>query len=77
MVEQGKTPLRPAGELYVAGYAIVLVPIAPLLASVHALRRLFEVLRRDGTTEATSDRMAEFAELNAFLGLAERYRRER
>jgi methylisocitrate lyase len=77
MVEQGKTPLRPAAELYAAGYPIVLVPIAPLLASVHGLRRLFEVLRRDGSTDAAGDRMAGFAELNTFLGLAERYRRER
>src|SRR5258705_1725585 len=40
MVEQGKTPVRAAVELAGSGYRLVLVPVAPLLASAHALRAL-------------------------------------
>jgi 2-methylisocitrate lyase-like PEP mutase family enzyme len=77
MVEQGKTPIRSAAELAAAGYRLVLVPVAPLLASTHALRALFATLARDGRTAAMADRMTTFGELNALVGLGERYRRER
>ncbi|HXJ33340.1 MAG TPA: isocitrate lyase/PEP mutase family protein [Candidatus Eisenbacteria bacterium] len=77
MVEQGKTPIRSAAELAAAGHRLVLVPVAPLLASTHALRALFATLARDGRTAAMADRMTTFGELNALVGLGERYRRER
>jgi methylisocitrate lyase len=77
MVEQGKTPIRAAAELAAAGYRLVLAPVAPLLASTHAMRALFATLARDGQTGALADRMATFAEMNTLLGLEERYRRER
>ncbi len=77
MVEQGKTPLRSAAELALSGYRLVAVPVAPLLASAHALRALFETLARDGATAALADRMLGFGELNATVGLDEKYRRER
>jgi len=77
MVEQGKTPLRSAAELAASGYRLALVPVAPLLASAHALRALFAVLARDGATGALADRMLGFGELNTLVGLDERYRRER
>ena len=77
MVEQGKTPLRSADELARSGYRLVAVPVAPLLASAHALRALFETLARDGATAALADRMLGFGELNATVGLDEKYRRER
>jgi len=77
MVEQGKTPVRSADALAAAGYRLVLVPVAPLLASAHALRALFATLARDGATAAMAPRMLGFGELNAVVGLEERYRRER
>jgi methylisocitrate lyase len=77
MVEQGKTPLRDAAELAASGYRLVLVPVAPLLASAHALRMLFAALARDGGTRALGDRMLGFDELNRLVGLEEKYRRER
>jgi len=77
MVEQGKTPLRSATELAAAGYRLVLVPVAPLLASAHALRTLFATLARDGATRAHADRMLTFGELNGIVGLDDKYRRER
>lgn len=77
MVEQGKTPIRSAAELAAAGYRLVLVPVAPLLAATHAQRALFAALARDGATAAMAGRMTTFGELNALVGLDERYRRER
>ena len=77
MVEQGKTPLRAAAELARAGYRLVLVPVAPLLAATHGLRAVFATLARDGETRTAADRMLGFGELNALLGLDEKYRRER
>ncbi len=77
MVEQGKTPLRAAAALARAGYRLVLVPVAPLLAASHGLRALFATLARDGETRTAADGMLGFGELNALLGLDEKYRRER
>jgi methylisocitrate lyase len=76
MVEQGKTPLRPAAELAAAGYPIVVVPVAGVLAAAHALRAVYGALQRDGASGAMAERMLGFAELNDLLGLAEYYRRE-
>jgi 2,3-dimethylmalate lyase len=77
MVEQGKTPVRGADELAAAGYRLVLVPVAPLLAAAHALRDLYATLARDGASAAMADRMLGFGELNALVGLDDKYRRER
>ena len=52
MVEQGKTPVRSAGELAAAGYRLIVVPVAGLLASARALRECYGALRRDGSTTA-------------------------
>jgi methylisocitrate lyase len=76
MVEGGKTPLRSAADLARAGYRLVLVPVAPLLAAAHGLRTLFATLARDGATRAVADRLLGFGELNALVGLDEKYRRE-
>jgi methylisocitrate lyase len=77
MVEGGKTPIRAAAELARAGYAIVVVPVAGVLAAASALRDIYGALLRDGTTGAVADRLLGFDELNRLLGLAERWRRER
>jgi methylisocitrate lyase len=77
MVEQGKTPIRSAAALDAAGYRIVAVPVAALLAATHAVRGLLGDLARDGHTRAAAGRMLGFAELNVLVGLEERYRRER
>ena len=76
MVEQGKTPVRTAAELGAAGYGLVVVPVAGLLASAHALRDVYRALSNDGDTRAVAARMLGFVEMNAFLGLDELYRRE-
>jgi methylisocitrate lyase len=77
MVEEGKTPTRTLGELGDAGYRLVVFPVAALLAAAAAMRDVYAALARDGSTEAQRNRMLGFAEMNALLGLEERYRRER
>jgi 2-methylisocitrate lyase-like PEP mutase family enzyme len=77
MVEQGKTPLRGVAQLAEAGYQIVVFPVSGLLAAAAAQRRVFEVLRRDGASAAAADELLGFDAMNAFLGLHDRYRRER
>ena len=76
MVEQGKTPLRPAAELAAAGHPIVVIPVAGVLSAAHALRAVYGAIARDGASGALADRMTGFAELNELLGLTEYYRRE-
>jgi len=76
MVDQGKTPVRGAGALAAAGYQLVVVPVAGLLASARVLRECYGALRRDGSTEALGERMLDFAELNRLVGLEELYARE-
>jgi 2,3-dimethylmalate lyase len=76
MVDQGKTPLRSAAELGAAGYRLIVVPVAGLMASVHALHRLFGALRHDGGTGAMTPSMVTFGEMNTLLGLDEFYRRD-
>jgi 2-methylisocitrate lyase-like PEP mutase family enzyme len=76
MVEQGKTPVRTSAELGAAGYSLIVVPVAGLLASAHALRALYGALHGDGDTRAMAARMFGFAEMNTFLGLDELDRRE-
>jgi methylisocitrate lyase len=76
MVENGKTPLRTAAELGRAGYRLIVVPVAGLLAAAHALGEVYATLARDGITTAFAPRMLGFEAMNALLGLPERYRRE-
>lgn len=77
MVEQGKTPILPVGELQSLGFSLVAVPVAGLLATSHAFLQLLTTLMRDGTTHAESGQMLTFHELNRLLGLEAKYERER
>jgi len=77
MVEAGKTPVRPLGELGAAGYRMVVFPVAAVLAAAHALGDVYAALHRDGTTASARERMLGFDALNALLGLEELYQRER
>jgi 2,3-dimethylmalate lyase len=76
MVEHGKTPLRSAAELAAAGYAIIVMPVTGILAAARAMRDAYAALAAAGTSEPVRDRLMRFDELNDFLGLGERYRRE-
>lgn len=77
MVERGKTPLRTARDLAAAGYAIVVFPVTGILAATRAMRDAFGAVASTGISTGVQERLLPFDELNEFLGLAERYRRER
>ena len=69
MVEGGKTPRRTVAECAAAGFRIVVLPIAGLLAATHALAGLYATLARDGSSRDFGDRMLDFDAMNALLGL--------
>jgi methylisocitrate lyase len=77
MVEQGKTPILPAQELYDMGYTLIAVPVAGLLATSNAMAHMLRNLREQGSTLATQKDMLTFQELNGILGLNEKYEREK
>lgn len=69
MVEGGKTPCLPAGELEALGYSLALFPNALTRSFVHTGRRLLAELSASGSTRAMSASMVDFGELNQLLGL--------
>ncbi len=71
MVEGGKTPLLPAGELQALGFSIVIFPGGLVRALSHAASGYFASLKATGSTAAFRDRMLDFSELNALIGTPE------
>jgi 2-methylisocitrate lyase-like PEP mutase family enzyme len=69
MVEGGKTPRRTVAECAAAGFRIVVLPIAGLLAATHALGALYAALARDGSSRDLGDRMLDFDAMNTLLGV--------
>jgi 2-methylisocitrate lyase-like PEP mutase family enzyme len=68
-VEGGKTPVLSAAELEEMGFAVVTWPVSATYAIAHALRELYDVLLRDGTTASFSNRMMDFDGFNSLIGL--------
>ncbi len=68
MVEGGRTPLLPAGDLERLGFRIAIFPGGTARAVGHALDGYFRRLRAEGTTSGMRDRMLDFAGINAVLG---------
>jgi len=71
MVEGGKTPILPAGELQALGFSLVIFPSALVRAVAHTAGELFDGLARHGTTEAFRNRMFDFAQVNELVGTPE------
>jgi len=71
MVEGGKTPLKTSAELAALGFKIVIYPGAMVRVVAHAASEYLNVLQRDGSTAAMRERMFDFAQVNAILGLNE------
>jgi methylisocitrate lyase len=72
MVEGGKTPRRTVAECAAAGFRIVVLPIAGLLAATQTLGELYAAIARDGSSRALAARMLDFDAMNTLLGLARR-----
>ena len=68
-VEGGKTPVLSAVQLEEMGFAVVTWPVSATYAIAHALRELYDVLLRDGTTTSFSNRMMDFEGFNNLIGL--------
>ena len=71
MVEGGKTPLLPAGELQALGFSIVIFPGGLVRALSRTADDYFASLKATGSTAAFRDRMLDFSELNALIGTPE------
>ncbi len=68
MVEGGDTPLQNARALQERGFSLVIFPGALVRAFTHMAGQFFDILRRDGTTDAFRERMLDFGQLNEVLG---------
>ena len=68
MVEGGRTPLLPAGELERLGFRIAIFPGGTARAVGHALEDYFRTLKAEGTTAGMRERMLDFAGINDVLG---------
>ncbi len=71
MLTGGVTPILAVDELDRLGYKITVCPIASLLATGHALRRLVHALQHEGRIDHLQPDMMTFAEIKALLGLDE------
>ncbi len=71
MVEGGKTPLLPAGELGRMGFSLVIFPGGLVRAVARTAQDYLASLARHGTTEPFGDRMLDFDRLNALIGTPE------
>ncbi|MEH3086612.1 MAG: isocitrate lyase/phosphoenolpyruvate mutase family protein [Xylophilus ampelinus] len=71
MVEGGKTPILPAGELESLGYRIAIFPGGTVRALSFALQGYLASLREHGTTEPWWPRMLQFDALNQVIGTPE------
>jgi 2-methylisocitrate lyase-like PEP mutase family enzyme len=69
MIPGGKTPILPASELQAMGFAAVMWPNAFTYAYAKLATDLAADLLRTGTPAAFEDRMIEFDEFNALVGL--------
>jgi 2,3-dimethylmalate lyase len=69
MIPGGKTPVLPASELQAMGFAAVIWPNAFTYAYAKLATDLAADLLRTGTPAAFEDRMIEFDEFNALVGL--------
>jgi 2-methylisocitrate lyase-like PEP mutase family enzyme len=71
MVEGGKTPTLPAGELEAIGFALVIFPGAIVRALGHMATEFYGSLARHGSNEPFRSRMLDFTGINELVGTPE------
>lgn len=76
MVEFGKTPILSPAELHDRGFNLIVYPVTAILSQAHAVERVYETLRVDGTSENLRASLYEFDRFNELMGLPEHRRRE-
>lgn len=68
MVEGGQTPILSGPDLQTLGFKLVIFPGAIVRALAFAARDFYDVLNRDGTTDAFRNRMFDFQAINEIVG---------
>jgi len=68
MVEGGKTPMLSASDLESLGFKLVIFPGAIVRALAFAAQDFYDVLKRNGTTDAFRNRMFDFDAINRIVG---------
>jgi 2-methylisocitrate lyase-like PEP mutase family enzyme len=71
MVEGGKTPPLPAGELEAIGFALVIFPGGIVRAFGHLASEYYASMAKHGSSEPFRGRMLDFAGLNDLIGTPE------
>jgi carboxyvinyl-carboxyphosphonate phosphorylmutase len=69
VVERGRSPQLPAGELEKIGYKIAIFPITGLLAETQALFEVFGRLRETGSTNTVLENLYDFEGFNLLMGI--------
>jgi 2-methylisocitrate lyase-like PEP mutase family enzyme len=69
MVEGGRTPILTADQLSQMGFRLVISPGAMVRAHVFMAQEFLRMLKANGTTALSRDRMLDFAALQDVLGL--------
>ena len=69
MVEGGRTPVSGADDLARLGFRLVITPGSLVRAMARAGAEMLAVLHQSGSTKGFQDRMDDFGQLNARLGL--------
>jgi len=69
MFKGGKTPLVPMDELEAMGYRVAIVPSPLQLAAIHAMEQVLQILKKEGTIEPFSERMASFRKRDEIVDL--------
>ncbi|HKM53205.1 MAG TPA: oxaloacetate decarboxylase [Isosphaeraceae bacterium] len=73
MIEGGKTPVLPKGQLVGLGFHLILYPLTALFAAARVIESSFQELMKEGTTQREAERLMTFAEFNELIGVDEMY----
>jgi 2-methylisocitrate lyase-like PEP mutase family enzyme len=69
MLEGGKTPFLPAGDLADMGFRIAIYPVTGVLAAAYQMKKVYAALKETGTTQGLWHEMLPFNEVvNGLLG---------
>jgi 2-methylisocitrate lyase-like PEP mutase family enzyme len=68
MVEKGRTPVLSKLDLEQLGYKIAIFPVTALLASVHAMTKVFEHFKDSGSSINNPVDLYDFGELSKLMG---------
>ena len=72
MIEGGKTPVLPKQHLADLGFQLILYPLTALFASARLIESVYRTLKEEGTTGRESERLMNFTEFNALIGVDEK-----